>query len=137
MKGADELMRKLNALSNIRNKIADLVDDILTDTEVAAIRDAPLGINQKISKEFNRATLSGRIQVNAGAIGAYVEFGTGASAAQLVPTLPKEWQDAARRFYINGQGRLHATPYLYPNWARYTAGFKDRVLQIVENAKNV
>lgn len=136
MKGADELMRKLNALKEVKKDLADLIDDTLTDIEIAAIRDAPIGINQRISKEFNSAELTGKIQVNAGAIGAYVEFGTGASAAALVPTLPDEWQAMARTFFVNGKGKLHAKPYLYPNWARYTIDFKDKVLEIVKKAKD-
>lgn len=45
---------------------------------------------------------------------AYVEFGTGPFAAKYVPVLPKEWQDLARTFYVNGKGRLPAHPFLYP-----------------------
>jgi len=137
MQGTDALYRKLNALKAIRQEVIDLNDDIATDVEIAAVRDAPDGISQKIQKYAQNGGLVVGINVNAGNLGAYVEFGTGASAAALVPTLPDEWQDTARKFYINGQGKLHATPYLYPNWARYTVGYRDKVLAIVRKAADV
>jgi hypothetical protein len=45
---------------------------------------------------------------------AYVEFGTGKFAFNYVPTLPMEWQDFARLYYVNGKGRMMQHPYLYP-----------------------
>jgi len=136
MDGAAELIRRLRGLGNLGKDIVEEIESTATDIEVGAYRDAPVEIGQKIQKVASIGGLQMQIQVNAGNMGAYVEFGTGQSAAALVPTLPKEFQDIARTFYINGQGRLIAKPYFYPNWARYTNGFEGRLLKIVQDAAN-
>ena len=136
MRGQDELLRKLRALGNLGREIVTEVEATATDVEIDAIRSAPIAIGQKIQKVATNGGLNQRIEVNAGKIGAYVEFGTGQSAAAIVPTLPDEWQDIARRFYINGQGKLIGAPYLYPNWAKHTVGFKDRLKVIMNKAVN-
>lgn len=45
---------------------------------------------------------------------AYVEFGTGQFAAKTVAPYDKDWQDHAMEFYKNGEGKMPATPMLYP-----------------------
>ena len=136
MDGAAELIRRLRGLGNLGKDIVEEITETATQIEIGAIGDAPIGINQKIAKVAAQGGLTQTINVNAGNIGAYVEFGTGQSAQALVPTLPKEFQDIARTFYINGQGRLIAKPYFYPNWVRYTNGFEGRLLKIVNDAAN-
>lgn len=132
VRGVDATVRRLQNLQNIKRDLVDLIDDTLTDVEIGAIRDAPTGISQRIQKKVTNGGLQGEIEVNAGKIAAYIEFGTGQSAAALVPTLPDDWQAIARSFYVNGQGRLIANPYLYPNWFRYTNGFEQKVKDIVK-----
>lgn len=132
IKGVDAAIKRIQRLKDIQKDLIDLIDDTLTDVEIAAIRDAPVGISQRIQKKVTNGGLQGTIEVNAGAIGAYIEFGTGQSAAALVPTLPEDWQEIARSFYVNGQGRLIANPYLYPNWFRYTRDFDKQVRDIVK-----
>jgi hypothetical protein len=134
MKGTDEFIRKLNALKGAIPDIKEELEHTATDIEISAQRDAPISIAQKINKVASQGGLVQSIQVNAGKLGAYVEFGTGHSAAQLVPTLEQEWQDIARKFYINGQGRLVSKPYLYPNWIRYTNGLESRLKLILDKA---
>lgn len=46
---------------------------------------------------------------------AYHEFGTGVFAAAYVSTLPPDLQAYAMTFFINGRGRIPATPYLFPS----------------------
>lgn len=58
------------------------------------------------------------VEVNA-PYAAYVEFGTGPYAAEYVTSLPKEWQDEARRFFINGKGHTPAHPFFYPAVAQH------------------
>lgn len=59
--------------------------------------------------------------VTRGAISAYREFGTGNFAAALLSRYPEDWKDMARVFFINGQGRIPAKPYLYPAFKMETA----------------
>lgn len=48
----------------------------------------------------------------------YVEFGTGKYAASYVQSIDPEWSKLALQFYVNGQGRISARPYLYPSYKR-------------------
>jgi len=61
---------------------------------------------------------------------AYVEFGTGRFAALYVPSIEPEWQAYARTFYINGQGRLPASPYLYP-------AFEKNKIELIKRLKTL
>ena len=45
---------------------------------------------------------------------AYQEFGTGVHAASYVTTLPKDWQDYAKKFFKTGKGRIPAHPFMFP-----------------------
>lgn len=134
MKGDDDFIKRIKALGDVGQYIVAEIEATATDVEIDAIRAAPVSIGQKISKKASQGGLQQQIEVNAGAIGAYIEFGTGSSAAQLVPTLPDEWQAIARQFFVNGQGRLKSAPYLYPAWVRYTTGFEQRLKKIMEKA---
>lgn len=135
MRGLDTFIGRIDSLSHaVKEEIKAEIESTATDIEIGAYRMAPVAIGQKITKVASNGGLTQNIQVNAGAIGAYTEFGTGQSAASLVPTLPTEWQAVARQFYINGQGKLRAAPYLYPNWVRYTTGLQDRLKLILERA---
>lgn len=61
---------------------------------------------------------------------AYVEFGTGRFAALYVPSIEPEWQEYARSFYINGQGRMRPTPFLYP-------AFEKNKIELIKRLKNL
>lgn len=61
----------------------------------------------------------------------YLEFGTGVSAGYYVNMLPKEWQDAARKYYINGKGTTQAHSYLFPAWNARGTKYIDRVKEVL------
>jgi len=44
----------------------------------------------------------------------YVEFGTGAFAAEYLATKDKDLREYAMTFYETGRGRLPARPFLFP-----------------------
>jgi len=69
-----------------------------------------------ISFKMTNNDLTTEISQNLLPMGAYIEFGTG-----IHVEVDPEWQDIAWEFYVNGKGRLRATPYLYP---AYTKGRK-------------
>ena len=48
-------------------------------------------------------------------LSAYVEFGTGEFAAAYVASLPKEAQDEARKFFVNGKGKGNPQPFFFPS----------------------
>jgi hypothetical protein len=63
----------------------------------------------------------------------YVEFGTGTDAASYVPTLPREIQAAARRFYVNGKGRIKKQPYLIPAFLKESPIFIAELKKILKS----
>lgn len=58
---------------------------------------------------------------------AYLEFGTGQFAAAYVPTLPKELQEYAMTFFVNGKGHLPARPHLVPAFERAIKELKEHL----------
>lgn len=69
-----------------------------------------------------------KIWVNSGAMGAYIEFGTGEYASQTVGGYEQNWRDLAYTFYVNGKGKLPARPYMYPAFVKNTTGLRDRLI---------
>jgi hypothetical protein len=62
---------------------------------------------------------------------AYVEFGTGPAASNYVPSLPPEWQEVAKRKFINGLGRTGVQKFLYP---AVEDGLPEMIKKMKENA---
>lgn len=62
---------------------------------------------------------------------AYVEFGTGPAASNYVPSLPPEWQEVARRKFINGLGKTGVQKFLYP---AVENGLPEMIKKMKENA---
>lgn len=139
IKGAGKVKKwLLSKGKEIEKKVVDLVDIYTGEIEQQAINNAPGAgdfikttygsqqiqdnIRGFIYKEFSPDGLTGRVGVSSGAgkFFVYVEFSTGPDAARYIPTLPKEFQDFARRFYVNGKGTIIGQPFLLP------AYFKNR-----------
>lgn len=116
--GISALKRKLSDMSkNIQEGVVEQVLDSATEIEKNAIRRAPLGISNKIDKQLLNNGFAAEVGVQANnPIPIYIEFGTGTSAAQYVPTLPKEIQAYAKTFYVNGKGKIKKQPYLIPSF---------------------
>lgn len=43
----------------------------------------------------------------------YIEFGTGKFAEKLLGTYPKDWQEIAYDYYVNGEGNMQDQPFVY------------------------
>jgi hypothetical protein len=65
-------------------------------------------------------------------IAAYINFGTGTFAAQYLAGLPADIQELARQYYVNGQGRLPANPYLTNPYLRERKKFTENLKKIVK-----
>lgn len=109
-------------------EIKSLVADITTQIEEDATRDAPrftdtgegsttegdLFIN--IDKKFTDNGYTGEVGVmGENNMAAYLEFGTGLSAREILAPYPQWIKDIAWKFFVTGQGTLKGKPYLYPN----------------------
>jgi len=74
---------------------------------------------QSIADTITYGKIDNRYEVStSGVESVYLEFGTGNFARVLLGNYPADWKEMAMRFYINGQGRTPAQPYLYPAFQR-------------------
>lgn len=109
-------------------EIKSLVADITTQIEIDATRDAPRftdtgegsategDIFINIDKKFTDNGYTGEVGVmGENNMAAYLEFGTGLSAREILAPYPTWIQEIARKFFITGRGTLKGKPYLYPN----------------------
>lgn len=65
-------------------------------------------------------------------LAAYSEFGTGNFAAVLLAHYPEDWKNMARQYYINGKGRLPASPSLYNAFVKNTMNIAEKVVEKIE-----
>ena len=127
---------------NLFNDVVNLVTDAIKEVEILATRDAPAFIN--ISSAFENKGLTGIVGVmqggevdvyeggevvgsvnkNGNEMAAYIEFGTGLSASQILAPYPKWVRDIAWQFYVNGKGLLQGKPYLFNNFLVISERFK-------------
>ena len=104
---------------------------VIKDTEIQAIQDAPNFI--KIDGVIKDGGFAGEVGVmgdaesKEGKLAAYIEFGTGLSAVSILAPYPQEVRDTAMAFYVNGQGTLIGSPYLFNNWLRNLETFKENM----------
>ncbi|WP_286847084.1 hypothetical protein [Proteiniphilum sp. UBA5463] len=114
-------------------KVKDLVVDKITDVEEMATRQAPNFIS--IDKKFTADELEGEVGVmGENVMAAYIEFGTGLYAADLLKDYPQWIRDIAIEFYINGMGTLKSSPYLYNNFLVKEAEFKNELNKILDGS---
>lgn len=87
-------------------------------------------IAQSINHSFDAASMSATIyagNVSGDHLAAYYEFGTGERARIYLAKVEGGWQAVARRFYVNGKGRLREHPYLYPAFMQESRRLLDKL----------
>lgn len=136
IQGLDDLKVKLDKLSKeIQEEVKLVVLDSATQIELDAVRESPIGIKQLIDKKPINNGFGAEIGVTGNnLIPIYVEFGTGTSAAEYVPTLPPEIQAVARQYYINGQGTIKKHPYLIPAFLKESPKFVEELKKALNKA---
>ena len=136
MKGLPELIAKTR---KFKQSIQDDVDAELNasalEIEANAKRLAPadFGAGGGLRGRFYVKTgvkLS-KVVGNSSEYAAYQEFGTGVHAASYVKQLPKDWQAYAMTFFINGEGRVPAHPFLFPAYEQERPLLIKRVKKIL------
>lgn len=160
--GFDQLVKSLNAASkDVQDEVKGITGFYLTEIELEAIREAPgpgqsiaaehgpesqvdiarnrgwTPISQAIGKTIDPSGYKGSVFVesSAGAIAAWVEFGTGQSAKSYLMTVPAEWRALAQKYYINGKGSILAKPYLLPAFLKYQILYVNELKQVLKNIK--
>lgn len=132
--GMSGLKKKLSTMSvKVQEAVKLQVLDSATEIQMNAINAAPASLKGRIDSVPLNNGFSSEIGVQSSTnIPVYVEFGTGASAASYVPTLPKEIQEYAKQFYINGQGTMIKQPYLIPAYLRESPIFIKELEKILK-----
>ena len=64
----------------------------------------------------------------------YVEFGTGAKAANYLASQDEELKAYAQQFYVNGQGRMTPRPFMFPTVREQVPKLWERVRNLIKNA---
>ena len=118
--------------------VVRLVENAITDVQILAMRDAPKFVN--IDKKFTNKGLTGEVgvmgEMEGNHIAAYIEFGTGLSAREILAPYPQWIKDIAHEFYVNGQGKLQGKPYLYNNFLVIAEKFKRDLKELVDGQSN-
>ena len=118
--------------------VVQLVEDAITDVQILATRDAPKFVS--IAKEFTDEGLTGEVgvmgEMEGNHIAAYIEFGTGLSAREILAPYPQWIKDIAYEFYVSGEGKLKGKPYLYNNFLVIAEKFKKELKELVDGQSN-
>ncbi len=147
--GLSQVKNKLKSYRDkVSQEIINQVQDSGTQIESDAIAKAPrqllikgqksqpetLDFHQRIDNTVSNGGFSAEIGVQSeNNLAIYVEFGTGEDAASYVPTLPKDIQDYARLFYVNGKGRILHQPFLIPAFRKESPIFISELKKILKN----
>lgn len=118
--------------------VVQLVENTITEVQILATRDAPKFVN--IDKKFTNKGLTGEVgvmgEMEGNHIAAYIEFGTGLSAREILAPYPQWVKDIAYEFYVSGQGKLKGKPYLYNNFLAIAEKFKRDLKELVDGQSN-
>lgn len=139
MAGLDALIKRTEKLGKVIQEEVDLelTASVMTmDATAKRLAPADKGGGSGIrGRMFVDTTmfLSKRLG-NSSEYAAYQEFGTGFHAADYVTTLPEDWQEYAKSFFVNGQGRIPAHPFLYPAFEQERPRLIKRITGILKDA---
>lgn len=122
-------------------QVQDLVVDSITKVEYLANRSLIAGSTAELNLNFisvDKVISDGGVKGEVGVFGdnnmaAYIEFGTGLFAKDILANYPKWVKDIAMKFYVNGQGTLDGHPYLYNNFLMVQAEFERELKIIMES----
>ena len=127
----------LIGLDSVLRKFDKLPEKVVTLTKAAVTRNTNEIYAEAVSrapKKLNKLSASGKKTiteltgtVSFGGAGVdyapYVEFGTGQFAKSYLSSMPNEIKSYAMTFYVNGQGRVPAQPFLIPAFLKYRKQF--------------
>ena len=127
----------LIGLDSVLRKFGKLPDRVVTLTKAAVSRntdqiyaEAVSRVPKKLSRlagsgQKNVTDLTGTVSFGGGGVdyAAYVEFGTGQFAKSYLGSMPNEIKSYAMTFFVNGQGRMPAQPFLIPAYIKYRKQF--------------
>lgn len=124
---------------DIVKQVRNLVIDSVTRIEVLATRSLARNSTPELSLNFivvQKKITKGGLQGEVGVMGsdplpAYIEFGTGLFAVDILANYPQWVKDIAMKFYVNGRGTLQGKPYLYNNFLIVKIEFEKKLKEIL------
>lgn len=115
--GLDEVLKKLDVKKfeqGITDELAAYGADVSRDAKQNVESNGTTDNGRLVNSiDFIPERMSVEIVANVD-YAAYVEFGTGPYAAAYLSSKEQEWKDLARQFYVNGEGRMPAQPFIHP-----------------------
>ena len=128
--------------------VVQLVEFAIKDTEMDAKRalnfDASYEVDTRfinIASSFKNKGLTGEVVADGAKredgkggndMAAYIEFGTGLSAREILAPYPQWVKDIAMQFFVNGLGTLQGKPYLYNNFLKNVEKFKSDLKALMD-----
>lgn len=123
------------------NEIRKAIDQLITQTEIEATRDAPKFVS--VDKRIEDNGFTGRVgvignqsaemgQSDPNNLAAYFEFGTGLSAREILAPYPQWVKDIARQYFVSGQGTLIGKPYLFNNFLKNHIKFEKQLKALLK-----
>lgn len=122
-------------------KTKQFIQQLIFKTNEEATRDAPSFIS--IGNKFDDKGLTAKVgvigkqsvaknQSDPANMAAYIEFGTGLSASQILAPYPQWVKDIAYEYYVNGKGTLIGKPYLFNNFLKNIETFDRDLNNLLE-----
>ena len=135
--GLPALKKRISQMSaNVQKEVIYQVQDSGTAIQMGAKAAAIPSLVGRIDNVPKNKGFAAEIGVQSDSrIPVYIEFGTGASAAAYVPTLPQDIQEYARLFKEQIPGHMEKRPYLIPAFLRESPIFIKELEKILK--KNV
>ncbi len=123
------------------NKTKELIQQLIFKTENEATRSAPQFIS--IASNFEDKGLKAEVgvigaqsvpsnQSDVANMAAYIEFGTGLSAVEILSSYPQWVKDIAYEYYVSGDGTLKGKPYLFNNFLKNHEVFERDLNKLLE-----
>jgi HK97 gp10 family phage protein len=130
--GLDNLLNRMNKLGEeVREEVYAEVEATAYDIAANAKSKVPKDMGQLLNAITVKPIGESTYEVVAQKFYApYVEFGTGAKAANYLASQDEELKAYAQQFYVNGQGRMTPRPYFFP-------AFEQEKKKLIERLKNI
>lgn len=122
-------------------KTKQFIQQLIFQTNIEATRYAPSFVS--IGNEFEDKGLTAKVgvigkqsvaknQSDPANMAAYIEFGTGLSASQILAPYPQWVKDIAYEYYVSGKGALIGKPYLFNNFLKNIETFERDLNNLLE-----
>lgn len=126
--------------NDIVKQVRNLIVDSITRIEIMATRSLAANSTPQLNLNFiviQKRITNGGFKGEVGVMGsdplpAYIEFGTGLFAVNILAPYPQWIKDIAMQFYVNGQGTIQGKPYLYNNFLIVKAQFERELQKILD-----